>query len=229
MKIHEFNRSGRRISMECDDTVLAECYARSEFYEHHLLDFMERRIKHGGTWIDVGANIGNHSVFFAAYCGAKVVAFEPVAENFGMLERNMRANGLDAGHLLLAAGAGDAAGSMSYDPPKPGKRWSQVEMSKDGSRTAPIVTIDSLGLDDVRVIKLDCEGMEPESVIGAAETIKRCRPELFIEIWHDEVLEMFCETLGAIGYILIERWGDAPTYHFSASGEFKVTYTPPRK
>lgn len=229
MKTHEFNRSGRRISIACDDPVLAECYARSEFYEQPLLDIMERRIEHGGTWVDVGANVGNHSVFFAAYCAAKVVALEPVAENFELLERNMRANGLDAGHLLLAAGAGDASGSLNYDPPMPGKRWSQVELGNEGSRMAPIITIDSLGLTDVRVIKLDCEGMEPEAVIGAADTVKRCKPELFIEIWHEEVLDMFRDTLGSIGYTMVERYCDAPTYHFSASGKFKVTYTPPKQ
>lgn len=47
--------------------------------------------------------------------------------------------------------------------------------------TVPLVTIDSLALKACRFIKADVEGMELDVILGAQETIKRCRPLLYLE------------------------------------------------
>ena len=47
--------------------------------------------------------------------------------------------------------------------------------------TVPLVTIDYLALKACRFIKADVEGMELDVILGAQETIKRCRPLLYLE------------------------------------------------
>ena len=56
---------------------------------------------------------------------------------------------------------------------------------------------------------------------------KRDLPELFIEIWTEELLEQFQADLALLGYTMIERYNPCATYHFSASGKYPVTYTKP--
>jgi hypothetical protein len=46
----------------------------------------------------------------------------------------------------------------------------------------PLVTIDSLGLENVTFMKIDVEGHEIAALRGAADTIKRDRPRLFVEV-----------------------------------------------
>jgi hypothetical protein len=45
----------------------------------------------------------------------------------------------------------------------------------------PVVTIDGLDLRACQFMKLDVEGMETEALRGAAKTIRRCRPFLYVE------------------------------------------------
>lgn len=50
----------------------------------------------GMVIIDVGANIGNHSLFFGNVCNAKrVYAFEPIESTYKVLERNVDINDLN--------------------------------------------------------------------------------------------------------------------------------------
>jgi Met-10+ like-protein len=47
------------------------------FYEREELEIIATHFK-GGTFVDIGANVGNHSIFAAKFLGAsKVIAFEP--------------------------------------------------------------------------------------------------------------------------------------------------------
>lgn len=222
-----FTYEGQRIEMVCEDHIMHREHLKGYFYEHPMLAWIHRNVPHGGTWVDVGANVGNHAVFFGKFMADTLVAFEPVERNYQHLRRNLAANCPGPFDKVLQAGAGSEAGTMAYDDPEGGTRWSQVKLSKDGAHTVPVVTIDSLGLKDVRLIKFDCEGMEAVAVLGAIETIRRDLPELFIEIWEDKELSRFKADLGLMGYRLIERFGHAPTYHFSASGRYPVTYRKP--
>lgn len=223
MEVATFTTKGRKFTLKSDDPVLHEAHKSGKFYEQGMLDWIAANIPGGGLWVDVGANIGNHSVYFAAFCGAQVVAFEPVTENIAIMRENMRVNGLDGAITALEVGCGMDAGTMKYDAPTGNTRWSQVQLGEEGERTAPVITLDSLNFDNVRLMKFDCEMMEPEAIAGAMRTIKRETPELFIEIWSQAVLELIQEQLGALGYKLIECYGDAPVFFFSTR-PFPVTY-----
>jgi FkbM family methyltransferase len=134
-----------------------------------------------GIVIDVGANIGWHTVHAAKYdCAEKVVAFEPDAFNGWLLERNLAINGID-NVIVEACAVGSERGVARlyrYKPSNNG-RHSLLKDYGLGSRLVPTIdvdsAIDSLGLGDRRVllIKIDVEGYEPSVVAGARRTLGR--------------------------------------------------------
>jgi len=134
-----------------------------------------------GIVIDVGANLGWHSVHAAQHDGVeKIVAFEPDAFNAWLFERNLAINAIDK--VIVEARAVGAAPGLArlyrYKPSNKG-RHSLLKDYGLGSRLVPMVDIDSaidaLGLGDRRVLlmKIDVEGYEPSVIAGAARTLNR--------------------------------------------------------
>lgn len=136
--------------------------------------------------VEVGANVGAHTVFLARAVGAKgfVMAFEPQRVIFQMLAANLALNGLDCVRAVQTA-VGRAAGTITLpaiDYRAPGN-FGGVALggAQDGTDGVPVVTIDSLGLPVCHVIKIDAEGMEADVLAGADATIRRLRPQLYVE------------------------------------------------
>ena len=226
MKTYHVNRYGHRFVLTVEDAIMETHYQKGELCEWHMLDWIEKHIPRGGVWIDAGANIGNHTMPFSLWADT-VVAFEPMPVNFDLLLQNIdRTDGL--GPIMpFMLGVGHRPEWVGAKKGGTGQNCQWI--LGEGEGRLQVVAIDAIIPRDqyVRLIKLDVEGMEDQSIAGAMETILRCRPELFIEIWEDEVLSNMRASLAQWGYTLIERWNVAPTYHFSASGRYPVTYTPP--
>lgn len=227
MNTYKITRYGQTWTIAIDDQIMETNLAAGEPCEYHMLDWIAANIPNGGIWIDAGANVGNHAIPFS-FKAELVIAYEPMPQNFGLLERNC------APHrriLPIRAGVGDRAGEMGAHLGGTGQncQWILDDNPSDDGWRIPVVTIDGSIPEgrEVRVIKLDVEGMEPQAISGAWNTIGLWRPELFIEIWDDAQLDRIRAVLATLGYKLIERWNHSPTYHFSASGRYPVTYTKP--
>lgn len=228
--IKEFNitRYGRTWSIKVEDTIMENVLAMGLPCEHHMIDWMLENIEPGGIWVDAGANVGNHSIPFS-FRADLVVAYEPMPGNFDALERNVAPF---ANILPLCIGVSDAPGSMSARLGGTGQPC-QWELTAEPSKDHPRVDIPVARLDDilpqtypVRVLKLDVEGMETKALAGAWKTMQSHKPEIFVEVWERRELDLIIATLAVLGYKLIERYGHAPTYHFSTK-PFPVTYTEP--
>src|SRR5687767_12439476 len=81
-KVHRFVFEDKEVFFYLPDAAVDRIQhiilSRSTFFEAGLLSKVRSRIPPGSTILDVGANIGNHTVFFASFCDAKnVIAFEP--------------------------------------------------------------------------------------------------------------------------------------------------------
>ena len=139
----------------------------------------------GMTALDVGANIGAFTVPMAraVFPGGEVVAIEPQRTLHQMLCANVALNGL-RNVRALQAGAGRAQGSAvapRIDLAVP-RNFGAFALTESGSGEAvDIVAIDALRLVDCHFVKIDVEGMEVAVIHGAAETIARCRPVLYVE------------------------------------------------
>ena len=138
-----------------------------------------------GDAVDVGANIGNHSLFFAGHF-ANVVALEPNPRLFELLEINAR---LRKNIHPLNVGASDISREMSlgYDSANWGGGTLFPERP-DASR-AFNVPVKVQRLDDVveladhpiGLLKIDVEGHELRVLMGAATLIARSRPVVLFE------------------------------------------------
>lgn len=159
------------------------------FYEtqrHGMLNTVYRRCR-GGTFIDIGAAYGNHSLFFAACCQAeRVYAFEPVAALFEQLRANIAANGF--GHIQahnIALGARSGQVGMRRPPDAPERSSLLMHQVDEQGGGVPMRRLDDLlrdeQLGEVRCIKIDVEGYNLPVLRGARETIQTHHPAIFCE------------------------------------------------
>lgn len=145
--------------------------------------------------VDVGANIGNHTLWMAAICELAVVAFEPL--HVEILEQHVALNRLEAQIRIEGVALGDSDGRASHvgkgrlDPD--GDSDGREDLAADVASgrwigagvTVPTRTLDSYELHNVSLIKIDVEGMEPHVLRGSLDTIRRCQPVIFAEAWRD--------------------------------------------
>ena len=82
-------------------------HRRGQFYEGKELNGLKEVFPKGGTFVDIGANVGNHSLFAAMFLGAgKVVPFEPNPRAYRLLINNVLVNGLEQVFDLSKLGVG---------------------------------------------------------------------------------------------------------------------------
>ena len=170
----------------------------------------------GETMLDVGANIGNHAVYLAPHFRT-VRAFEPHPQTFALLAVNagLRPNieclnlGLSsaAGRAELRGRARNLGGAAIVDAGAPPPRSDETQVSIE------LRTLDAcVGADEtVGLIKIDVEDHEHAVLVGARQTILRCRPIVVFEqhfnhIRHgsSEVLELL-RTYGYEKFAYIDR------------------------
>lgn len=142
------------------------CY--QYFKIEKVLSLTERR----GTALDVGAHVGFWSMWLALEF-REVHAFEPVPEHAECFRRNVQ----DAVELHEhAVGYIPSLVCVNRHPDNSGK-----SAVGDGIDPVPVRPIDGYRFNDVSLIKIDVEGYESEVLMGAAETIARCRPLIVFE------------------------------------------------
>jgi FkbM family methyltransferase len=153
--------------------------SRGTWYERDLLSDLHARVT-SGTAIDVGAHIGNHTVFMATKCGLDVVALEPNPVARKMLHHHVAINDLESRVTVLpmAAGASHGYATLVPGPPK-NSGMARTSLANDGD--IEVIPIDELDLHDVSVIKIDVEGAHMQVLEGARNTITRERPVLYVE------------------------------------------------
>jgi FkbM family methyltransferase len=197
-----FDYEGRDFTFFVDqpDDSVQIFHTVGRFYELSELEVLRSRIPRGACILDVGAHVGNHTVYFERVMEAKlVVPIEPNPRARFLLQMNCLLNALhavDLSHLGIALGATDGTGSLlTVDLFNSG--GTRVELD-DG----PVVVYrgdDLLTGYNFDLIKIDVEGMELEVLAGLAHTIERCRPFIFIEV-RDENREQFNLLVGQWAY-----------------------------
>lgn len=138
-----------------------------------------------GCFIDCGAYIGDTIEEAAAFLGdrlLKVIAFEPDGENLKALSERME--GLDIKEdklLLIQKGSYSKKALLHFSSSD-----SSSSISEDGDLEISVDSVDSVvsGKDFVSFIKMDVEGSEKESLLGAAKTIKKDCPILAVCVYH---------------------------------------------
>lgn len=205
-----------RIATHGEADFLHRSYARKgTFYEVDLLKKIREEHPAGTAVYDVGANIGNHALFFAKVMGSHVRAFEPFDASFRLLLRNIEANG--AGNLVAAEqiALGDAAGMVAFDIPDPANHGT-VKARPDPAGLVRILPLDvvAAGGPPVGTLKIDVEDSEEAVLKGGIETIRRDRPRIFVEARDAARFAPVAALLGGLGYTPAGRYCATDTYFF---------------
>jgi FkbM family methyltransferase len=157
-------------------------------YELGTVSVLQKFLKEGNTFIDVGANIGFLSLAGAAVVGkeGKVIAFEPQPETFQLLEENVKMNSFSQIQLNQFALGEEEGEAIIYS-----EEENRGGASITNKRSEKGVSIQLNRLDDIELgskvdmIKIDVEGFEWEVLKGARQTILRDKPILIVEYSSD--------------------------------------------
>jgi FkbM family methyltransferase len=147
------------------------------------------RFRQGGTFVNIGANIGVQVV--SALKGghfARAVAFEPEPGNAALLERNVGLNGFEDRVTIRRTALGEAAGcgELRLHPRNKGAHSLSLWPSVDGREVVgvPVERADTalaeLGVTpgDVTLMLIDVEGFEPQVVAGLGDWLSHHIPLL---------------------------------------------------
>lgn len=168
------------------DIYLGRSIAVYGEYSHFETEIFRIFAREGGTVLDIGANIGYHTLAMARFVGpgGQVIAFEPQRIIFQLLCANMALNSIANVHCRHGA-VGRELGTVTVPILDYGRNnnFGGLGLGVDYARGEPVavIPIDQLELPDCRFIKIDVEGMECEALQGAVETIRRCQPVLYVE------------------------------------------------
>lgn len=154
-------------------------------HEQHLTAWINAHLSRfdsaAGIVIDVGANLGWHTVHAAKLPSVRtVVAYEPDAFNAWLLDRNIAQNDI-SNAIVNSVALGSASGTAQLHSYKASNKGRHSLAFAHGmrSRTVPLVTLDNsleqLGQSNAPVLlmKIDVEGYEPEVLSGAQATLAR--------------------------------------------------------
>jgi len=149
-------------NFHCVSYALAEVFIRGEYEVSEVLSGLK-----GRDVIDVGANVGDSTLYFVLNGARKVIAVEPLPKVARCAEENLKLNGITGEVKVInaALGSGPVSAPCDYD------LWSSNSfstLSASGSCKVPGVTISDLlkMVEDPYLFKMDCEGCEAQAILG---------------------------------------------------------------
>lgn len=193
------------------DYIQKKIFLSEGFYESEELCYLNEFLrKYYGdkkeiTVCDIGANIGNHTLYFAKILGGGVkwvYSFEPVVSTFDILKKNIEINNLHNVSLYNCA-LGEVNGN------------GDVLVRDESNAGANSIVYDENGVTDIKMLdsfqfeykidflKMDVEGFEKSVLNGAKEFLKKNHPVLYIEIFDTNYAEVL-RLLEEIGYFKVD-------------------------
>ncbi len=210
-------RGGIRWSLDLNEGIDLSIYLMGGF-EPRTLRLYRKIIKPGQTVLDIGANVGSHTLPLARLVGnsGRVAAFEPTAFAYGKLIANIDLNP-ELAQIIIPSQAMLVAGSQAGLEPALFSSWpldnsSDLHAEHKGrlmeTTGASAMTLDDaverLGLSRIDFLKIDVDGYEYEVLKGGLQTLKIHRPSIMMEFApYLFKLEEFCDMvdiLTGLGY-----------------------------
>lgn len=200
---------GQPFVLHDDGECLSDYIVREQnYFEPDILSFIRDRYPVHNIILDVGANIGNHSVYFARHLEYQaIIAFEPVVENYDLLRQNVRE--FDRVFTRnVAVGEDDRTVRIFLDPGNMGA--CEIRPNEMG-RGIQQIRLDDIFVSPVTLLKIDVEWYEPQVLAGAKNLIEEDRPLILIEDVKKEYRQLLPEY-----YKLIQGWEHHNTYLYGA-------------
>jgi FkbM family methyltransferase len=173
---------------ECAVTTSLDRWRASE---HREVQELKRRLRPGGTFLDVGAHVGYHVLSAARVVGpgGRVIGIEADPANFALLAENASRSRMPWIEVIHAA-AWSEKGELAVVRSLGNTGNTRVKAMTNGARpehqaVAPASRVDDLLEPDVAidVVMLDTQGTEHRALEGMRSMLERCAPMVLLEFW----------------------------------------------
>jgi FkbM family methyltransferase len=159
-------------------------------WEPSLTNFIEKRLKPGDTFVDVGANIGYYTILASKLVGpeGRVVAIEPSPKIYQLLQETLTINHAANVRALNCAAANEHAEvSIFSGPPSNIGATSLIakraKEREDSIQTHPLLALlTEIELSAVRLIKIDVEGFELPVLVNLLQNMAQLPHHLEIVV-----------------------------------------------
>jgi FkbM family methyltransferase len=164
--------------------VDAEIFADGN-YEPGILKLLQSYVSSEAIFLDVGVNIGNHSLYLARFC-KQIYAFEPIKSLYDQFLASIFANDILNIHAYnYALGKESKTLPIYGNHANMGTSSITVHDGRHKIQDIKILKLDDvyqdIGITRIDVMKIDVEGYELDVLLGAVECIKKYKPVLLIE------------------------------------------------
>ena len=185
--ISNYNNANTTIYIHQPGEIVSdEMRRRNNFFEINFLHFIKENYSNQNEILDIGANIGNHSLFFLKFLNCnKVHSFEPVKHNLELLKKNTE-QFYEKSVIYEIALSNKEGNATLYNSQVGNDGGFSLHSYSNGSsfiveNNISITKLDSYNLNNITMIKIDVENHENEVLEGARETILRNKPIIFVE------------------------------------------------
>jgi len=192
-------------------------------YEADILENIIKKTNNDkkNTVLDIGANIGNHSIFFARYY-SRVISFEPSKITFDILCLNLKLNNIyNVFPYNFGLSTAEGQHILSHSEGNSGAARI-INNEFDGDNREVIKTyrgddiLRKIGVrEDIDLIKIDVEGHEVEVIQGLENLLSNYRPKIILEIENDKKNEISPESLR-----ILKKFGYVNFYEIKESKNF---------
>ncbi len=195
------------------DVHVSAAIARDGIWEPQETRFLLDTLRPGDVFVDVGANIGYFSLLASRLVGpaGTVLAFEPEAANYALLEANCRRNGCDNVRCFQAAlGEENASGTIYLNELNRGDHSLYPEQTGRTGQDISIVNGSKLICASharVNCIKIDTQGAECDVVRGLRELVAASADDLIMIV---EFSPRHLRNAGSSGGTLLDLLTDHP-------------------
>ncbi len=154
------------------------------YWDIAALNIINKYLPDQAVILDIGANIGNHTVYWALERNAKkIYSFEPLVSTFEILEKNIKLNNLENRVTLFNFGLFNEETNASvavYNLRNVGL----TSFTPNENGNFKLKKLDEIDIPEkIDLMKVDVEGAEVQMLQGAVETIKRNKPVIVIETY----------------------------------------------
>jgi FkbM family methyltransferase len=151
-------------------------------YCEGAIDLFRRFVGSGSIVVEVGANVGAFTIFFArrVFPGGLVLAFEPRRITFQLLSANLALNSVPNVFCYQQA-VGASPGSIVMRPPAAAGSPAGADSAKpQPAERVPLVRLDDFNLPGCSLLRIDAGGMEQDVIEGARGMIGRFKPVIYV-------------------------------------------------
>jgi len=215
--MHPIRYGGKVFQMEYvfpAEIAVLRAHRNGQFQEVPVLEWV-KKLNRTGVYMDAGAHIGNHSLFFHAFCpSTHVISIEAHPKIYSLMERNVDRNKTsDVKPWYLHNCAVWNKTSTVRIGSIPRNNAGHTKVVGVGGTEVQARTIDDLseGM-PIAVIKIDVEDVEEQALEGARDVLERNKPAIIIERHTPKQLAFADQFLADYGYKRVQNWTGIHTY-----------------